>query len=122
MSDAPFVALDHVQLAMPRDREDVARRFYRDVLGMIELPMPPELAKRGGVWFASRQVQIHLGVEDDFRPAKKAHPALVCRDYVGLLDALRAAGFSAEEDDAIPGVRRCYISDPFQNRIELISS
>lgn len=122
MPSIPFSAIDHVQLAMPPGEEDKARRFYGNLLGMIELLKPPELAKRGGAWFASGHVQIHLGVEADFRPAKKAHPALVCSDYSRLLTTLQAAGISMEEDDNYPGVRRCYIHDPFGNRIELISA
>jgi len=96
--------------------------FYRDLLGMIEVARPSELAKRGGCWFESGSVQIHLGVDPDFRPAKKAHPALRCRDYDGLTAHLRARGVEAKDDDTIPGVRRCHISDPFGNRIELVSS
>jgi catechol 2,3-dioxygenase-like lactoylglutathione lyase family enzyme len=118
----PFAAIDHVQLAMPPGGEDVARRFYCDLLGMNEIAKPPELAKRGGCWFESGTVQIHLGVEPDFRPARKAHPALLCRDYAALTVRLRAAGVETREDDSIPGVRRCHISDPFGNRIELIRS
>lgn len=83
----PFTAIDHVQLAMPAGAEETAREFYRDLLGMAELPKPTELAKRGGCWFASGSVQVHLGVEADFRPTKKAHPALRCRDYAGLIAA-----------------------------------
>jgi len=116
----PFTAIDHVQLAMPRGGEETARCFFRDLLGMTEVPKPPELAKRGGCWFASGDVQIHLGVEDDFRAAKKAHPALRCAHYEDLLSRLRAAGVPAREDDSIPGVRRCHVFDPFGNRIELI--
>ena len=104
---------------MPAGKEDAAREFYGQLLGMAELAKPRELAKRGGCWFAS-SVQIHLGVEAEFRPAKKAHPALRCRDYDSLVARLRAAGIEAKDDDAIPGVRRCHISDPFGNRIELI--
>jgi len=122
MTDAPFTSIDHVQLAMPAGQEDQARRFYRDLIGMVELPKPLELAKRGGCWFASGDVQIHLGVEADFRPAKKAHPALVCREYAALILHLRAAGIEVQEDDNIPGVRRCHVFDPFGNRIELISA
>lgn len=106
---------------MPPGSEDAARRFYRDLLGMIEIPKPPQLAKRGGAWFSSGSVQIHLGVEPDFHPASKAHPALLCRDYDGLVKLLRAAGVSFQPDDNIPGVRRCHIHDPFGNRIELIA-
>lgn len=116
----PFRAIDHVQLAMPRGEEDRARAFYGGMLGMTEVAKPSELAKRGGCWFACGAVQIHLGVEDDFRPAKKAHPALRCVDYDGLTRHLRSAAVEVREDDSIPGVRRCHISDPFGNRIELI--
>ena len=122
VGDGPFSAIDHVQLAMPVDSEAMARDFYRDLLGMTELPKPEQLAKRGGCWFASGSVQVHLGVESDFRPAKKAHPALRCGDYDGLTSRLRAAGVEVKEDDNIPGVRRCHIADPFGNRIELIES
>jgi len=116
----PFTRIDHVQLAMPAGEEGKARAFYRDLLGMVELPKPPELAKRGGCWFASGEVQIHLGVEKDFRPAKKAHPALRCRDYDALTSMLREARIEVIADDSNPGVVRCYIHDPFGNRIELI--
>jgi catechol 2,3-dioxygenase-like lactoylglutathione lyase family enzyme len=89
---------------------------------MVEVPKPPELAKRGGCWFQSGSVQVHLGVEEDFRPARKAHPALRCRDYDAITAHLRAAGVVIKDDDGIRGVRRCHISDPFGNRIELIGS
>jgi catechol 2,3-dioxygenase-like lactoylglutathione lyase family enzyme len=118
----PFSAIDHVQLTMPAGSEDQARAFYGALLGMDELPKSPELAKRGGCWFASGSVQIHLGVEADFRPARKAHPALRCADYEGLQTRLRAAGIEIADDANIPGVRRCHISDPFGNRIEMIST
>jgi len=107
---------------MPAGGEDTARRFYVDVLGMTELPKPPQLAKRGGCWFESGIVQIHLGVENDFRPPKKAHPALRCPNYAVLLAHLRSADVLVHEADDIPGVRRCHIHDPFGNRIELISA
>ena len=119
---APFIALDHVQLAMPEGKEAEARRFYCDVLGMTELPKPPVLAKRGGCWFESGGVQIHLGVETDFRAAKKAHPALRCADYVSLILKLQQAGVELTPDDALPGTARCYIHDVFGNRIELIKT
>ena len=121
MAEFPFTAIDHVQLAMPAGGEARARDFYVGLLGMIELPKPPELARRGGCWFESGAVQIHLGVEADFHPARKAHPALRCFDYDGLVHRLRAAGVEVHEDNNIPGVRRCFVSDPFGNRIELIS-
>lgn len=120
MVDLPFTAIDHVQLAMPPGAEDDARRFYGDLLGMVEVAKPSELAKRGGCWFESGNVQIHLGEEKDFRPAKKAHPALRCRDYLALIEKLRRAGVDVNEVEDIPGIRRCHIHDPFGNRIELI--
>jgi catechol 2,3-dioxygenase-like lactoylglutathione lyase family enzyme len=120
MPSPPFTVLDHVQLAMPPGQEGKARDFYCDLLGMVELPKPPELAKRGGCWFESGDVQIHLGVEADFRPAKKAHPALRCTDYPALLARLKVAGIEVIPDHALPGTTRCYIHDPFGNRIELI--
>src|SRR5581483_3541878 len=120
MSDAPFIAIDHVQLAMPSGQEGIARRFYRDLLGMAEIQKPLELATRGGCWFESGSVQIHLGVEKDFRPAKKAHPAVRCRNYPALTEHLRSNGCEVHEVVDIPGVLRCYIHDPFGNRIELI--
>ncbi|HKT87410.1 MAG TPA: VOC family protein [Candidatus Sulfotelmatobacter sp.] len=116
----PFTAIDHVQLAMPPGSEEAARRFYGDLLGMREVAKPAELAKRGGCWFESGAVQIHLGVENDFRAAKKAHPALRCSDYDGLTGKLRSAGIEVKDDHVIPGVRRCHIADPFGNRIELV--
>lgn len=121
MLSSPFTAIDHVQLAMPAGEEDKARAFYGELLGMNEVSKPPELAKRGGCWFESGVVQIHLGVESDFRAAKKAHPALRCRDYDGLTARLRIRGVEVADDANIPGVRRCHIADPFGNRIELIS-
>jgi catechol 2,3-dioxygenase-like lactoylglutathione lyase family enzyme len=120
-SNTPFVAIDHVQLAMPSGEEERAREFYSGLLGMKEIRKPAELARRGGCWFESGTVQIHLGVEADFRPAKKAHPALRCRDYAAMLEHLRTAGISVEEPNDIPDVRRCHICDPFGNRIELVS-
>ncbi len=117
----PFSAIDHVHLAIPPGGEQKARRFFGDLLGMVEIPKPPELAKRGGCWFQSGEVQIHLGIEEDFRAAKKAHPALRCADYDGIRARLRVAGISMQEDENIPGVRRCHMFDPFGNRIELVA-
>jgi catechol 2,3-dioxygenase-like lactoylglutathione lyase family enzyme len=115
------LGLDHVQLAMPLGGEDRARAFYAGVLGMTEVPKPADLAGRGGAWFAARRAQLHLGVEDDFRPARKAHPALVVDDLDGLLARCREAGVQvAPEDVPLPGHRRAHIYDPFGNRIELL--
>jgi catechol 2,3-dioxygenase-like lactoylglutathione lyase family enzyme len=113
-------AIDHIQLAMPPGGEDKAREFYRDILAMVEMPKPEELAKRGGCWFRSGKVQIHLGVEEAFHPAKKAHPALRCREFHILTAKLRRTGHEVVEDVASPGVTRCFVHDPFGNRIELI--
>ena len=122
MITMPFVAIDHVQLAMPKGEEQAARRFYQDLLGMKELTKPPELARRGGCCFESGNVQIHLGVEEDFRAAKKAHPALRCTNYGELTSRLRQAGIEIIPDNALAGKTRCYIHDCFGNRIELIES
>jgi catechol 2,3-dioxygenase-like lactoylglutathione lyase family enzyme len=122
VSGLPFIAIDHVQLAMPPGEEQKARAFYADLLGMTELPKPPELARRGGCWFGSADVQLHLGVEHDFRPAKKAHPALRCKDSAALVQRLRDLGIEVNEPDDIPGVRRCHVHDPFGNRLEFIGS
>jgi catechol 2,3-dioxygenase-like lactoylglutathione lyase family enzyme len=120
MGTYPFSAIDHVQLAMPAGGEEQAQAFYGTLLGMKEVAKPLELAKRGGCWFECGPVQIHLGVESDFRPARKAHPALRCFDYHGLVERLCAAGVEVIPDHSIPGVERCHIADPFGNRIELI--
>ncbi len=88
---------------------------------MVEIPKPPLLARRGGAWFASGTVQIHIGIEQDFRPARKAHPAMRCTDYDGLIARLRGAGIEVREADDIPGMRRAHVDDPFGNRIELVS-
>ena len=120
MPETVFTAIDNVQLAMPPGEEEKARTFYCNQLGMSELPKPDSLADRGGCWFVSGAVQIHLGAEGNFRAAKKAHPALRCGDYRSLVAGLRQAGVLVQEVDDIPGVRRCLIQDPFGNRIELI--
>lgn len=113
-------ALDHVQLAMPEGGEENARAFYRDVLGLAEQPKPPVLARRGGAWFSNGSVQIHLGIEKQFQPAKKAHPAFLVRDLRGIARRCETAGFPATYDDLLPGYDRYYVHDPFGNRIELM--
>ncbi|OGT73577.1 MAG: glyoxalase [Gammaproteobacteria bacterium RIFCSPLOWO2_02_FULL_57_10] len=115
-----IVALDHIQIAMPKGREEEARDFYQNILGIPEVPKPIALAKRGGAWFEYGQVKIHLGVEDDFRPALKAHPALLVSDLDQLIVALNDKGFTVTEDDSISGVKRVFSNDPFGNRIEFI--
>src|SRR5258706_5355622 len=113
-------AVDHVQLAMPPGQEDLARRFYRDLLGIPETPKPAHLAVRGGVWFERDALKIHLGVDREFRPAWKAHPALLVEDLAALAQALRAAGHEVSEDEPLEGFDRLYVADPFGNRIELL--
>lgn len=116
----PIVGLDHVQLAMPAGREDDARRFYSGLLGLPEIVKPPELAQRGGAWFEHGRVKIHLGVEADFRPARKAHPGLLIDGLSELVARLRAAGYAVTDDEPLPGYARVYVSDPFGNRLELL--
>ena len=111
--------IEHVQLAMPAGREAEARDFYCRLLGMAEVRKPPALAQRGGAWFESGAAKIHLGVETDFRPARKAHPALLVSDLRGLVDHLHAAGVAVVEDP-IEGYFRVYVDDPFGNRLELM--
>lgn len=113
------VGLDHVQLAMPPEMEDAARAFYADVLGLDEVSKPAGLSGRGGCWFARGTVHIHLGVEPDFRPAAKAHPALLVDDLDATRLALETAGVEVMPDDAI-NVRRLYAFDPFGNRLEFV--
>jgi len=114
------VRLDHVQLAMPAGGEDEARAFYAGLLGVPEVPKPPHLAARGGCWFEVADVKVHLGVDGDFRPARKAHPAFLVDDLAGLLERLRAAGVPIVDDEPLEGYQRAYVDDPFGNRIELM--
>jgi catechol 2,3-dioxygenase-like lactoylglutathione lyase family enzyme len=116
---AVITGFDHVQLAMPRGREAAARSFYTGLLRMTELSKPPVLAIRGGCWFASGAAVLHLGVEEPFAPARKAHPALLTSDLDGLAATLTAAGYGCVRvDGEIPGVRRFHCHDPFGNRVE----
>jgi catechol 2,3-dioxygenase-like lactoylglutathione lyase family enzyme len=112
--------LDHVQLAMPAGREDQARAFYAGLLGLRELGKPAPLAARGGCWFEGPAIQIHLGVEADFTPARKAHPALRVADLEVCRRVLAAGGVQIVPDTTLPDVRRFYVADPFGNRLELI--
>jgi catechol 2,3-dioxygenase-like lactoylglutathione lyase family enzyme len=115
-----LLRLDHVQLAMPAGREPDAVAFYEGLLGLRSVPKPPVLAARGGCWFEQGAVVVHLGVDERFVPATKAHPAFVVDDLDALAGSLAAAGVSLTYDDALEGVRRGYVADPFGNRIELI--
>ena len=113
--------LQHVQLAIPPGSEDACREFYVGTLGLTEVPKPPALAVRGGMWLRAGSVEIHLGVEDDFRPAKKAHPAFVVTDFDGLVARLTARGIEIRWDDGIAGTRRFHASDNVGNRLEFIA-
>jgi catechol 2,3-dioxygenase-like lactoylglutathione lyase family enzyme len=113
-------AIDHVQLAMPEGGEDRARAFYGGILGVSEKAKPPHLAVRGGVWFETAGLKLHLGVEKDFRPARKAHPALIVSGLDELLAKFQRAGIETVPDEPMDGYRRAYVSDPFGNRIELM--
>jgi catechol 2,3-dioxygenase-like lactoylglutathione lyase family enzyme len=120
MSHAAILGLDHVQLAAPHGCEAEARRFYSDLLGLAELPKPPTLAAKGGVWFAVGEQALHIGVEQPFAPARKAHPALLVRDLDALAQRLARANIAVTWDDALPGYRRFYAADPWGNRIEFL--
>lgn len=115
------IAIDHVQLAMPVGEEEKARAFFIHILGFREIPKPAELAKRGGAWFESGQVQLHLGVEKDFRPARKAHPAFIVDELEPLIAAAQNAGYETDTDQPpLDGYKRAHVFDPFGNRIELM--
>lgn len=117
----PFRSIDHVQLAMPAGEEQRARAFYAQLLGMIEVTKPAALRDRGGAWFQSGSVQLHLGVEAGFAPARKAHPALRCTDYDVLISRLHEAGCVLTAAGTLEdGAPHAYVADPFGNRLELI--
>ena len=114
------LGLDHVQLAMPEGREQEARAFYGQLLGLIELAKPSELAARGGAWFQCGEIQLHLGVEKPFSAAKKAHPALRVTHLDALSASLIAAGCMVTRDTSVPSIQRAFTEDPVGNRIELV--
>ena len=115
-----LVALDHVQLAAPVGAEDLLRAYYVDVLGKTEIPKPPVLATRGGCWFRAGAVHLHLGVEEPFRPARKAHPGLRVTDIGAYAERLEARGARVVWDDDLPGHRRFFSEDPVSNRLEFL--
>jgi catechol 2,3-dioxygenase-like lactoylglutathione lyase family enzyme len=122
MTDDRFevVGLDHVQIAAPAGCEAAARRFYGELMGMPELPKPATMAGRGGVWFQAGVQTLHIGVEQPFAPARKAHPALLVRNLPALAERLQAAGVDVTWDSDLPGYRRFYAADPWGNRLELL--
>jgi catechol 2,3-dioxygenase-like lactoylglutathione lyase family enzyme len=113
--------IHHVQLACPPGSEAASRAFYCGVLGLLEAPKPPELAARGGVWFRGADIELHLGVDGDFRPARRAHPGLLIDDLDGLATRLTAAGHTVSWDDGFPGMRRFYTNDAHGNRLEFLT-
>ncbi|MFC3572836.1 VOC family protein [Streptomyces yaanensis] len=115
-----LTAVDHVQLAAPPGSEYLLRAYYVDVLGMTEIPKPPALAARGGCWFQAGSVQLHLGIEVDFRPAKKAHPGLRVTDIEAYAARLGERGATVTWDDNLPGHRRFYSEDLVGNRLEFL--
>ena len=117
----PILAIDHVQLAIPTGGEENARAFFINLLGFHEIPKPSELVKRGGAWFEAGTVQLHLGVEADFRPARKAHPAFLVDDLDELFAKVQSAGFETDTTQPpLDGYKRAHVFDPFGNRIELM--
>jgi len=116
-----IVRLDHVQLAMPPGREDDAEAFYAGLLGFERVPKPAPLAARGGCWFIRGATALHLGVEEDFRPARKAHPALVVRGLPALVAVLESAGVAVRPNPDTEAGTGAYVDDPFGNRIDLIA-
>lgn len=112
------IDLDHVQIAGPKGCEAAARRFFGELLGMAEIEKPEPLRSRGGCWFEVGSRQLHIGVEDPFRPARKAHPAFVVDDADALFGKLTAAGVECNWDDAVADVKRFFAFDPWGNRLE----
>jgi catechol 2,3-dioxygenase-like lactoylglutathione lyase family enzyme len=120
--DFSFERLHHVQLAIPPGSEDVCRAFWGELLGLTELAKPPVLAGRGGCWFRGGGLEVHLGVEDGFTPARKAHPGILVSELSALADRLTATGVAITRDDTFPGFHRFYADDPFGNRLEFMQA
>lgn len=116
-----ILSIDHIQIAMPVGEEEKARAFYVNMLGFDEIPKPAELVKRGGAWFQSQNVQLHLGVEADFRAARKAHSAFIVSDLDTLIAKIQEEGYETDTSQPpLDGYKRAYVFDPFGNRIELM--
>jgi catechol 2,3-dioxygenase-like lactoylglutathione lyase family enzyme len=116
-----ILSIDHVQIAIPVGREDRARRFYVGMLGFVEIPKPPELAERGGLWLQAGNVHLHLGIESDFHPAGRAHPAFLVDELGALVEKLQISGYTTDTSQPpVEGYKRAHIYDPFGNRIELM--
>ena len=115
-----IAAIDHVQIAIPAGGEVVAHAFYADLLGLTEVPKPASMAARGGAWYQTGGVKVHLGVEQNFRANEKAHVAFRVSDVEGLANKAVALGFQVKHDDDLPGYMRAFLYDPFGNRIEIL--
>lgn len=116
----PILDLDHVQVAIPVGGESRARAFYSGILGFTEVEKPPQMAERKSIWFVAGAVNLHLGIEPDFIPARRAHPAFVVADLDEILAACDRAGITAKPDTSFNNFRRVHVFDPFGNRLELM--
>jgi len=112
--------LDHIQLAMPKGGEERARCYFVDTLGFLEEAKPEPLRARGGCWFRKGEAIVHMGIDPEFAPQRKAHPAFLIEDLRGLASSLEKSGFTVSWDDTLAERSRCYSSDPFGNRLELM--
>lgn len=115
-----FDRLHHVLLTIPRGEEQAAREFYGGVLGLTEIEKPPVLAARGGAWFRAGGVELHLGIDEDFRPSRKGHPGILVSDLDDIVQRLHGAGQDVAWDGDFPGYRRVYAEDPFSNRLDFL--
>ena len=120
-TEISITQIDHVQFAMPRGEEEKARSFYGSVLGLTELEKPSSLSKRGGCWFSSEGVHVHLGVDSEFSPARKAHVGFCVSGLDALAARLESRGYEVLWDEALPGRRRFYTNDCFGNRLEFLA-
>ena len=116
------IAIDHIQIAIPEGKEELARSFYGGVLGLPEVDKPENLTNRGGVWFERGTLKVHLGIDPDFTPAKKAHPGFLVADLSSLSERLRSEGYDVNSGSQLPRFRRAFTNDPFGNRIELLQA
>ncbi|TMU87670.1 glyoxalase [Bacillus sp. BHET2] len=115
-----FKNIDHIQIAAPKGCEQEAKKFYGDIIGLKEIPKPSNLQGRGGCWFQYGKQEIHIGVQDDFVPATKAHPGLLVSNLSSLMRTMKEKGIEIKEDTPIKGRARFFVSDPFGNRIEFL--
>jgi RNAse (barnase) inhibitor barstar len=120
-SAAPDFALDHIHIAIPVGAEQSARAYWIDTVGLTEVPRPPAMVAREGLWLSGDALNLHLGTAADFIAANKAHPGILVADYEGLLQRLESAGYRVTDAAVTPGTRRCHTNDPFGNRIEFIA-